>query len=409
MDTQFANNIYELLGLIDRLRTPLQERYNANPNDPEVAWIAKEVLGHLDTFEEGLKKLFDKRYDRPELAAVNKTFFSRTSRALDVFERYIIPKILRFDESDRFMTRVIAQWEKEINWPDKRQPFVIPDSNMFFVSFPQLTRKIAPILVPTSAADDIRYLVFDIHEMTHLLLRTSDDMRAAIQGNMREQVGLYFLYAEHPALQQHTEVISMWRDAWLEEFTCDMVATYVAGKAFTDQTLRSTNLMWETVFESGDTHPAWGARLAASAAVLRAMGHTAQARQVTADMMAHVARTGEKPDLSFKLLYPPELIQAIADQVVKGCKALDIKGFDQVSQKTGILGLINNAWDRFRADPASYRLWESGVLTDLRKTVLGAPAPAVVPIPTPVQPAGPTAAVTPPVQPPDAPGIAVAA
>jgi hypothetical protein len=279
-----------------------------------------------------------------------------------------------------------------------------------------------PIRVPRSAADDLRYLVFDIHEMTHVLLRSSDDMRAAIQGDLREQVGLYFLYHEHPALQENTEIIGIWRDAWLEEITCDMVATYVAGKAFPDQTLRSTNLMWETVFDSGKSHPAWGARLAAASAVMRAMGdsaqargntaqarqHYAQARQVTADMMAYVARTGEKPDLSFKLLYPPELIQTIADRVVQGCESLDIKSFAQVSQKTGILGLINNAWDRFRADPATYRLWESGVITNLRNTLLGKPVPKIVP-PHSVAPPGPAPAPIFPTTPPDAPGIAIAA
>jgi hypothetical protein len=386
MDAQFATDIRELLGWIDRLRAPLRNRYDSDREDPEVGWIAKEMLDHLGTFESGLKELFKKEWDQPQLAPENKAFYYRTSRAVDVFEKHLIPQILRFDETDRFMTRLIAYWMKEINWPDARHPFVIPDSDMFFVSFPKLKREIAPIRVPRSAADDIRALVFDIHEMTHILLRSSDDVRAVLQGDLRKQIGHYFVDSEDPDLQRHTEIIAIWRDAWLEEMTCDMVATYVTGKAFSDQTLRSTRLMWETIFDDEESHPAWGARLTGSAAVLRAMGHIDEADQVDLDMKAYIARTGETPQTSYAKLYPEALIQSIADRVVQGCEALGIKNFDQVSRTTGVLSLISRAWDNFRLEPITYRIWELGALTRVRSELMGPPGPDNKPRAQPARP-----------------------
>jgi hypothetical protein len=373
MDLQFAIDIHELEGLIDRLSYPLRQRYDADPDDPEVGWIAREMLEHLETFQMGLDELFTHEWDQPHLAIENKAFYYRTGRAVDVFEKHLIPPILRFDETDRFMTRVIAQWQSENNWPDARQPFVIPDSNMFFVSFPRLKREVAPVRVPRSAADDIRAWVLILHEMAHNLVNSSAEMRAALQGDLRKKIGHYFVDSEDPDLAQHTEIIGIWRDAWLEEITCDMVATYVAGKAFSDQALRSTRLIWETIFDDEETHPAWGARLLGSASVLRAMGHDGEARRVILDMMAHVSRTGETPDPSYEKLYPDKLIQTIADRVVKGCQALGIKSFDQVSHTAGVLGLISTAWDYSRLDHPTYRLWESGVIMRVRHALLGPP------------------------------------
>jgi hypothetical protein len=241
--------------------------------------------------------------------------------------------------------------------------------------------------------------------MAHILLSSSPEMRAALQGDLRMKIGHYFVDSEDPELQRHTEIIGIWREAWLEEMTCDMVATFVTGKAFSDQTLRSTRLMWETIFDNEETHPAWGARLTGAAAVLRSMGHDEEAHQVVVDMMAHVARTGETRASLYDKLYPPELIQDIADRVVKGCEALGIKSFDQVSRSTGVLALINKAWDHFRYNPASYRLWEYAALARVRASLIGPPGldqgppPEPTPRPTPLFPTTP----------PGAPNIAVAA
>ena len=382
MDAQLQSNVDELLGTLDRLRGPIEERYNAWPDDPELGWALSDILRQFDTFERGLNALKDPQNDTPKLAAVNKAAFNQIGRAIRKYDDYLVPQLIRFDETDRAITRLITQWQKEVNWPDKR-PFVTTDSSMYFVSFPNLAARISPVRIPRSAADDIRSLPFVIHELTHVLLRGDRNARRTLQGNLREVVGLHFLNERR--VDQQTDIIGVWRDAWLEELTCDMVATYVTGTAFPDQTLRATRLMWQTVFEQGESHPAWGARMAGSAQVLRAMGHDAEARQVTSDLLDYVKRTGETPSNGFEVLYPPDLLRQIAEQVVQGCRDLGIQGFDaQPVQKNTVLGLLTTAWARFRADSASYRLWESGALRAVHARLA---ASQIAPVPAPEPPA----------------------
>ena len=375
MDAMLRDDINDLLGRIDRLRFPLQDRLDAAPRDPELSVVCGEVLGSLAFYEGELNKILSPRFDRPELASINETAKYQIGRRLDEIEDYLIPQVMHFNDHDRMLTRLIKQIAKESNWPDKRQPFAIPDSSMYYVSFPYLARNVFIVREPSSGPDDLRSYPFLVHEMTHTLLRDTF-ARNKLQGNLRDQIGMHFL--RERGLDENTEIIGYWRDDWLEELTCDMVATFVMGKTFADQTMRGSRLMWKSVLTQGKTHPAWGARLYGSAAVLRKMGHDAEAREVEAALDAWVQRTGEKRPAEFAMLYPPAVLNQIAAQVVKGCNDLNIKGFDKATPGANeVSTLVATAWGRFRKDSATYRLWESGMVKALRQRLGFSTAPVV--------------------------------
>ena len=95
MDAILRDDIHDLLGRVDRLRSPLQERLDADPNDPDLAVVLKEVIQTLTSYENELNKILSPRFDRPELARINETAKMQIGRRLDVIEDHLVPQIMR--------------------------------------------------------------------------------------------------------------------------------------------------------------------------------------------------------------------------------------------------------------------------------------------------------------------------
>jgi hypothetical protein len=204
--------------------------------------------------------------------------------------------------------------------------------------------------------------------MTHILLE-DPKLGDQLVGDFRKVIGEYFINQTGP-LRVSAGVIDTWRDAWLPEFVGDMVAAVVTGPTFAQQWMRFSRELAMPAYEDGKTHPSGDARIRGVAAVLRAMGKTAEAKAIDDEWRAQLASTGQKPPRGYKLSVPDVLIDQLAKRVVDGCQALGIRSYDLATNQPGdIVGIIQTAWQQFRSDPAGYGLWERQTLRDLWSTI----------------------------------------
>src|ERR1035437_3390578 len=88
---------------------------------------------------------------------------------------------------------------------------------------------------------------------------------------------------------------------------------------------------------------------------------------------------------------PDQLIDALAQRVVAGCRQLNIRTYDApaVAQPDDIVGMVSEGWRRFRSDAVGFLTWQKARLTSLWQALGVDPprsnVPAVAPV-TPLEP-----------------------
>ena len=65
--------------------------------------------------------------------------------------------------------------------------------------------------------------------------------------------------------------------------------------------------------------------------------------------------------------YPQVMLESLAKNVIAGCRALGVRGFDQPAEgpASHVPALLAEAWDRFLADAPTYSDWERSQLETL--------------------------------------------
>ncbi len=233
-----------------------------------------------------------------------------------------------------------------------------------------------PVLLDGSGIQPHLRTRYCCHELGHVLLLAYKALFVVV-----------FLHAlEHYILEEQRRVdteqrplqyrslydllLMQWKDAWVLEFVADMVATYLVGPAFGWQHLRLCTGNSQAVYYPGlndmAEHPADEARLRGIIAVLEQMGASEAVDRVQALWDHYLAVCGETLPPDYEVCYPQVLIEALAQRTVEVCRTLSLQGFDAPGTSGGnIPSLLNEAWERFLADPQTYADWERSQLETL--------------------------------------------
>jgi hypothetical protein len=158
-------------------------------------------------------------------------------------------------------------------------------------------------------------------------------------------------------------LLEQWKDAWLLEFAADMIATYLVGPAFGWQHLRlctgNSQATYHPSLDDTAEHPADEARLRGIVAVLEQVGALEARDQIKELWENYLVVCGERLPPDYEVCYPQFLIELLAQRVVEVCRSLGLQGFDYANASHGdIPSLLNEAWERFLANPQTYADWE---------------------------------------------------
>ncbi len=370
---------------LKRRCTVLQQRLAKAQSDPDLKLHAQYATESLKAVKDDIDQIMKqantpglKQQDEERLAKLLALQFRQLSRRVSIVQNYLVPPIERFSVNDRRMTRYVGKLAKEINWPGQA-PIVSTSSDAGYMTF------IGFYLIEVPAGEDQSLLALPdlIHEMGHILL---EENRSLFLNDFLKSLGKYVSEGKDASGKAIDQALySQWEEYWVKEFVSDMIATYVTGAVFGYQHIRLCSGYPARAFRGAVTHPADDARARGAVAVLRKMGQNAAADDVEQRWQDYIKSTGEKKTAKYDTEVPDVLIDALASSVVDACSKLGIRPWTAPQMANDSVGMMQEAWKRFNADPAAFEKWETDRLNQLW-TELGVRTPRSSPrtsLPTP--------------------------
>ena len=162
----------------------------------------------------------------------------------------------------------------------------------------------------------------------------------------------------------------LWETSWLEEFTCDLVGTYMTGAAYawTNLKLLSTGHGSTKIFEYSQSHPADEARMRIIILMIEKLGLIEDKNKVEAAWKVFLKDTKLFKPKDYPLLYPQKLLKQIVDEFFVFYQNADLASHPELLRKSeiSISCLLNNAWNNAQVNPADYFAYEINAINGLK-------------------------------------------
>jgi hypothetical protein len=352
---------------LSRRCTHLRDRLIGLDDDPAYNDLAVSAFQTVTAVAREVDQLLaDPTVGDPAFVTDHLRQFRRWAERVILTESYAVPALERFHADDHRLTALVGRLIAGASVP-LPAPVVVASSTQYYWTLPYF----ALISVPAGEAGSLLGLPDLGHELGHLLLVTHRDTLLA---DAEREITDDFASAIHDATSHAAPHIgglavaaTQWRNEWLTEFACDVIATYLFGVAFALQHIRLCALFGDPLWSPGlgqeAAHPADEARLAVAAASLRNLGVDEDAELAEETWAAFAAATNDSKPPAYDLCYPRALLSRVAEHVVAGCQRLGMRPLDLGS--ADVAAVIAEAWQRFNADPVAYGAWEGHALKNL--------------------------------------------
>jgi hypothetical protein len=285
---------------------------------------------------------------------------------IELVESQLGPAIARWDDADRFATRVLRETLTRCGWPGP-EPVVSCSSTAGYSTFSH----IGVVFLPGGEQERLLRAPDLFHEAGHCLFRTR---RKALLGANWDTFALTHINSVASAGLFSPDVFSAMRehwigDAWPEEFGCDIIGTYISGGSYGLEHVSLTVALGAGPWTGVATHPADDARARAIVQTLRVTGQTQAADRVEELWRDYLAAVPPKP-AEYDISTPDHLINELVGRVTQGCSALGMRQFDPAEGDPLYLpSLLNRAWEEVVANSAGYHAWETDRVSALRAAV----------------------------------------
>lgn len=304
----------------------------------------------------------DPAFGDPAFLSNHLQLYRRLNERYAVVDWYLMPLLERYNERDHRLTQLCRRFAGEANWP-LHQPILTTFSNQYFWTNPDL------YIISVPGGEGLNFLTFPgiCHEMGHILLKQFPlelAGKALVKlAAYRGEGGIWCMEQDQRAEKegQLRLLYDLWKDAWLAEFACDMIATYLVGQPYGWQHMRlwanSSSAAYHPSLGDTSDHPAYDARMQGILAVLARSGQPAP--ELEEMWASHLKAAGERVNADYPLCYPQEILATLADNVMDGCARVGLKRFDEHSgNPDSVAGLLETGWNLFLEDPGAYAAWQ---------------------------------------------------
>lgn len=363
---QLLRDLLEDLGhRCDAVRTRLVQLTVAAPAN-DLAVLAAQMVLYARREVTGL--LADAALDNVALVPDHLRLLRRRAQEVQLAEHFALPHLERFNQHDADLSALAAKMIQQCGLP-LRPPLVTASSTQHYWTNPGFYL----ISVPAGETGSLLGLSDLAHELGHILMRTEPLLPDGVAMAVNE----WFDDAARDARTQDVaradqlEITGrQWTDDWMEEFVCDVLATYVAGRSFGFQHIRLCALLGadlcSPILGQAATHPADEARMRLILATLTASAppeDTVSVKDLWDRFTAHQPPSGL---LEYQICYPDALLELVATEVVGACRSLGIVDSNTTRAQSGsVTQVLDDAWTRFFADSGAFVAWETANLAAL--------------------------------------------
>jgi hypothetical protein len=255
-------------------------------------------------------------------------------------------------------------------------PFIstISNSDSYYWAYPKYNM----IALPQGEEKNILNLSDLYHEIGHLIFQQSEDF---LVGEHIPRMKAYYSKEKvtlkedgHPDdfINELDEAMGYWNSSWSEEFTCDLIGTFLVGPAYawTNMKISTVSSSYNAVYSHGimfREHPPDEARMRAIFRMLELTGFGTEVMVVRAAWDKFLAETQNSKPGSYDFIFPDEMIESITMNVLEGCQNIGLRSYSQQLQDfvKPVSLVLNDAWDYIRKDPNTFNTWEAKELGNL--------------------------------------------
>lgn len=335
-----------------------------------------DTLNLFSSIRNELQSALDTGVLELEIFAGNNLFrFNRVHRTFKAIHSYRYLAIKNYREPEIFFYQVITQIyaEHRIN---ALPPIVSTISNHDYYYWAVPSFEI--IALPSGEEHSLLNLPDMYHEIGHLL-------HSMFAGKSCETSGIIIdkhfakeiVRVQDDGTAAHFQVKLeeakyLWEASWLEEFTCDLVGTYMTGAAYawTNLKLLSTGHGSTKIFEYSQSHPADEARMRIIILMLEKLGLNDDKNKVEAAWKVFLKDTEVFKPNDYPLLYPQKLLQQIVDEFFVFYQNADLVSYSELVAKgaNSISQLLNDAWSSAQNNPSDYFNYETNSIAGLKSS-----------------------------------------
>jgi hypothetical protein len=395
---QFLNGqVHSLSKRLVLLRTELNERLTSLPERQQEN--GEYYANFISQPENDINELLAyEDFGNPLLLKQQIIAYRISARDTLLFEQFPLSLLYYFGAEDAYLCRFINRLCAQINYRYP-PPIVCRQSNQSFCTHAQFNLIYSDLF-------EYQFLLTSpdlIHELGHIFFYFNNrkifpaflrSLHTYIRLAQRQQLrrrGLFSHYTRRmknwmihaiggrtfdPIKHAFSQLEHAWSKYYLEEFACDIFATYLVGPPYGWSQLRLTLTnelkMYSPGFGHSGTHPSNEARMQVILLVLEKLESTPDKVEALTEkweeykeMMNQVTRE-DRPDANYGLCYPENLLEGLVERVVGLCEEMRlVPYYRQWDDDDSMTLLMQRAWERFLDDPEGYSEWETTTVNDL--------------------------------------------
>ena len=166
--------------------------------------------------------------------------------------------------------------------------------------------------------------------------------------------------------QEVREGQNLWNSDWLEEYCCDLLATYLAGESYAYANLKLSCFEDNNPFSYSYSHPSNDSRTKIIIMLLNKMGRdTSNISDIWKNYLSNQRSTQKHPYYSY--LFYEDLLEELTNQFIKNIDKINLLSFIEQKRedKNPISKILNDAWHKILSNPSSYSEWEITTVNNL--------------------------------------------
>ncbi|MDP4149345.1 MAG: hypothetical protein Q8937_04265 [Bacteroidota bacterium] len=347
---------------------------------PGASSFKETTILELLALKQKLRSLLDEGIlDDPFFAPNSSIIYSHLEEEFREIEQYLYQPISRYDlRAEGYFELIIHSIYKEINFSQK-PPFVstMSNSDAYFRAYP----KYKIIMLPQGEEKHLLNLGDLYHEIGHLIYMQYDTF--LIGDFVQRMTDHYRNVPQHGGKRDHGMKISVqharqaWKETWMEELACDLMATYAVGPAYGWSHLKICVLSSKqnTLFSKSNlfrNHPPDDIRMQIILRMLDLIGCKTQAAAIASTWHDLTAATQNSKPPYYDEVFPADLLSLIAQNVFNGCCDIMLQSYPQqlANDTRPVSKIINEAWDKILIDPDNSTQWTIEQINNILSWIL---------------------------------------
>lgn len=363
----YVELLIQLQNLIDDLKNKV------DIEDDKLNRFKKESIRQIESLHQEVNLYYKKpEMDIKEFGVYNLLNYNPFYEEFQNLEQYRYQPVVRYSKSDSILNSLIDKIYKEINIFHP-SPFVTTISNIdqYYWAFPEY----GIIALPLGEEKNILNLPDLYHEIAHFIYENHSELffdiiTSLVKEHFNEEIDRIYEENRDPALKDlFEEILDKWKQSWIEEFICDLIATFLVGSAYawTNFKISVYSSGYDKIFKYTDEHPSDESRMRMICFLLKKVGDFDKVDSLR-NVWSQFKKTVDNPiPDNYDKIFPDDLLLDITDEILVQLEAIGLNSYQtQLKQfSTPVTFYLNKSWEKVLNSPKDYKIWTNKVIEEL--------------------------------------------